>query len=159
MNNINFRDCGDCNLCCKLPAIPNFKNSFEWCKNCNIGVGCSIYKNRPEPCKQFSCLWKAGLLAEDFKPNKVGFFITIDNELATVEKVLTVYAESHKINKLPIFLNNINITDKSGQPYRFVIRYNKDENDLYIYDPKVINKLIHKKEYESKRIHKYTKLH
>ena len=90
MNNINFRDCGDCNLCCKLPAIPNFKNSFEWCKNCNIGVGCSIYKNRPEPCKQFSCLWKAGLLAEDFKPNKVGFFITIDNELATVEKVLTV---------------------------------------------------------------------
>ena len=112
MNNLNFRDCGDCNLCCKLPAIPNFKNSFEWCKNCNIGVGCSIYKNRPEPCKQFSCLWKAGLLAEDFKPNKVGFFITIDNELATVEKVLTVYAESHKINKFPNITNIIRINNK-----------------------------------------------
>ena len=137
-----MRKCGDCNLCCKLPAIPNFKSDYQWCNNCNIGVGCSIYKNRPKQCKDFVCLWKTGLLHENLKPNKVGFFAFIENKLSTIEKVLTVYCESHKINKIPKFLKNINITDKSGQPYRFVIRYNNNENDLYIYDQNTTNKGI-----------------
>ena len=41
-------------------------------------------------------------------------------------------------------LKDVNITNKLGQAYRFVIRYNQNDNDLYIYDPKAINKLLTK---------------
>ena len=44
------RKCEDCNLCCKLPNIDNgkFKKDYTWCKNCEIGVGCKIYPQRPK---------------------------------------------------------------------------------------------------------------
>ena len=45
------RECGDCNLCCKLPYIKNFKPQYKWCNHCDIGVGCKIYEKRPELCK------------------------------------------------------------------------------------------------------------
>ena len=48
------------------------------------------------------------------------------------------------------FLKDINITDESGQTYRFVIRYNNQEDDLYIYDPKVVNQLIYANRKEKK---------
>ena len=121
---LKLRDCKDCNLCCKLPEIPSInKKSYTWCKDCNIGVGCSIYKNRPKKCKEFFCAWKIGLLPENLKPNKVGFFAFLENELSPIEKVLTVYCEQYKLNNIVKFLKNVNITDKLGQAYRFVIRY------------------------------------
>jgi hypothetical protein len=49
--------CGTCNACCKAFAIPELKKAGEWCKHCNIGVGCRIYENRPEACITFECLW------------------------------------------------------------------------------------------------------
>ena len=140
---LKLRDCEDCNLCCKLPSIPSInKKSYSWCKDCNIGVGCSIYKNRPQKCKEFFCAWKIGLLPENLKPNKVGFFAFLENELSPIERVLTVYCEQYKLNNIIKFLKDVNITDKLGQAYRFVIRYNQNDNDLYIYDPKAINKLL-----------------
>ena len=44
--NLLMRKCEDCSLCCKLPEINYFKKkkqSFSWCKECNISVGCKIY--------------------------------------------------------------------------------------------------------------------
>ena len=67
----------------------------------------------------------------------------MDNELSKIEKVITIYCETYKLNNIKKFLKNINITDESGQAYRFVIRYNNQEDDLYVYDPKVINQLIY----------------
>ena len=67
-----------------------------------------------------------------------------ENELSPIERVLTVYCEQYKLNNIIKFLKDINITNKLGQAYRFVIRYNQNDNDLYIYDPKVINKLLTK---------------
>ena len=74
MLSINKRKCGTCNLCCKLPSIKDFKSEYEWCKNCDVGVGCKIYKKRPKLCKDFYCLYQAGIT--DLKPNeKVFLFI------------------------------------------------------------------------------------
>ena len=137
------RNCGDCNMCCKLPSIPNIKKDYEWCSNCDIGIGCKIYDKRPKKCKDFYCLWKIGTFPENLKPNKVGFFATMDNELSKIEKVITIYCETYKLDNIKKFLKDINITDESGQTYRFVIRYNNQEDDLYIYDPKVVNQLIY----------------
>ena len=67
----------------------------------------------------------------------------MDNELSKIEKVITIYCETYKLDNIKKFLKDINITDESGQTYRFVIRYNNQEDDLYIYDQKVINQLIY----------------
>jgi hypothetical protein len=39
--------------------------------------GCSIYKDRPEVCKQFECFWKQGVLGgESHRPDKLGIMFT-----------------------------------------------------------------------------------
>ena len=90
---MNFRNCEDCNMCCKLPSKPNIKKDYEWCSNCDIGVGCKIYDKRPKKCKDFYCLWKIGTFPRNLKPNKVGFFGTMDNELSKISQDLEGYAD------------------------------------------------------------------
>lgn len=53
-------DCGSCTMCCKIMAVDELaKPKFEWCKHCDVGVGCKIYhdKDKPESCDAFKCLW------------------------------------------------------------------------------------------------------
>lgn len=52
-----MRACGTCSLCCKLMAVPDVTPHNEWCRHCTPGKGCGIYDRRPEPCRQFDCLW------------------------------------------------------------------------------------------------------
>jgi Fe-S-cluster containining protein len=50
--------CGNCNMCCKLPDVPELrKPANQWCSHCDIGKGCRIYESRPAPCRNFQCLW------------------------------------------------------------------------------------------------------
>jgi hypothetical protein len=50
--------CGTCNMCCKLPDVPELKKpANQWCAHCEIGQGCRIYETRPVPCRDFECLW------------------------------------------------------------------------------------------------------
>ena len=94
-----MRKCEDCSLCCKLPEINYFKEkkeSFSWCKECNISVGCKIYDERPKGCKDFTCAYVEKFT--DLKPNKVGFIIFPQGELSVQHKVLTVYCEKFKLN-------------------------------------------------------------
>ena len=66
------RECGDCNLCWKLPNIDNskFKKDYTWCKHCEIGLGCKIYSDRPKMCKDFVCAWLLGLTPEEMAENE-----------------------------------------------------------------------------------------
>jgi len=51
-------DCGTCTLCCKVMGVPDLnKLPGEWCVHCDPKVGCKIYDDRPESCKDFECLW------------------------------------------------------------------------------------------------------
>lgn len=34
--------------------------------------GCSIYKDRPKPCRDFQCAWLQGLLRDDQRPDRLG---------------------------------------------------------------------------------------
>lgn len=64
--NVLGRKCGPCTMCCKIMEIPEVeteKNS--WCRHCQIGKGCSIYKLRPARCQAFLC----GYLAWDIVPD------------------------------------------------------------------------------------------
>ncbi len=51
--------CGSCSLCCNLLAVPELdKQENCWCWHVNFGHdGCSIYRDRPTGCKNFSCEW------------------------------------------------------------------------------------------------------
>jgi hypothetical protein len=52
------RECGSCTLCCKVLAIPELEKPKDaWCQHCGIGEGCTIYKQRPKPCREFDCGW------------------------------------------------------------------------------------------------------
>ena len=141
------RECGDCNLCCKLPSI-NFmkphKPSYQWCMHCDIGVGCKIYKTRPQKCKDFLCLYLGGLT--NLKPNHCGFFIyQEESQQAAKNKVLAVMCEEHVLDKLvDAILNDPDGKRLVDQGWTFHIRYNDNENDVAIFDFKVLGKELKK---------------
>lgn len=48
------------------------------CQFVDIGVGCTIYKNRPkDPCKTFMCMWRADMrMPEHFKPSEINALVS-----------------------------------------------------------------------------------
>ena len=129
---------GDCNLCCKIPSVDNpegFKpDMYSWCTHCDIGVGCKIYDRRPDPCKEFICHWLRGIIPEELKPNKVGFYITQVHENFFQDKVFSVYAEPFALKDITKHLDKINLIDTQGNLWRYVIRYNANKNEVAVYD-------------------------
>lgn len=52
------RTCGNCSLCCRTLAVPEVKKPHEWCPHCKPGKGgCTIYRTRPERCRDWHCQW------------------------------------------------------------------------------------------------------
>jgi hypothetical protein len=55
------------------------KSPGEWCPHCRIGVGCSIYANRPTECHQFLCGYLTfSDLSEEWKPSRSQIVITTE---------------------------------------------------------------------------------
>ncbi len=66
------RTCGNCTACCKpMPIIELGKPFGEWCRHCDKGIGCRIYPERPDSCKEFRCQWLMGLGREDERPDRI----------------------------------------------------------------------------------------
>jgi len=40
-----------------IPNFPGKPNPHKWCKHALPGKGCGIYKDRPQECQDFVCLW------------------------------------------------------------------------------------------------------
>ena len=128
---LKTRSCGDCTLCCKLVPVPALKKEAnEWCKHCAIGEGCKIYKDRPLDCQAFECFWHAGLTLEEYKPNKVGFYMTADSPNDAAMGMVKVYTERHRlgatIRKLKKYKSPF-----SGRPKGFHIRFGPEKKDSY----------------------------
>jgi len=126
---LKTRSCGDCTLCCKLPPVASLKKeSYEWCKHCEIGAGCKIYKDRPLDCQAFECFWHAGLTHEEYKPNKVGFYMTMDSANDAALGMIKVYTQSHRlastIKKLKKYQSPL-----GGRPKGFHISYGPRKED------------------------------
>ncbi len=72
----NGRSCDGCTKCCEGWLTANIKGEDMYpgkpCQFVDIGVGCTIYKDRPkEPCKNFVCMWKAvDEVPLEFKPSE-----------------------------------------------------------------------------------------
>lgn len=50
--------CGTCTACCRVYNIPELaKPANKWCDHCDVGHGCQIYQQRPQVCRDYSCMW------------------------------------------------------------------------------------------------------
>ena len=79
------RRCGTCGLCCKILPIPHFqKPAGPWCVHSRPGKGCSIYAERPEPCREFVCGWlRIPEMGEELRPDRCHFIVRVTEEPRT----------------------------------------------------------------------------
>ena len=72
----NIRQCGSCNRCCDILEVAAVaKPANELCKHWEAGNGCTIYKQRPQMCRSFSCAWLQGHFNDDWFPEKSGMVV------------------------------------------------------------------------------------
>lgn len=75
------RDCGTCVACCVITRVeaPNFvKEAGVMCVHCS-GRDCTIYEDRPAPCRTFYCLWRrVGTMPDTLRPDRTGVMFTIE---------------------------------------------------------------------------------
>jgi hypothetical protein len=55
-----------------MMSVPElYKPAWSPCPNCAAGVGCKVYPDRPQSCRDFLCGWlQAPYLGPDLKPDK-----------------------------------------------------------------------------------------
>lgn len=82
-----MRTCGECRECCIHLEIETLKKpAMVPCHNlCKIG--CGIYKDRPQVCRDFSCAWLLGQMGPMGKPCKTKTLVWA----AYLNDVLTVF--------------------------------------------------------------------
>ncbi|MBL8678172.1 MAG: hypothetical protein JNK05_03360 [Myxococcales bacterium] len=88
------RTCGECAACCTVMAIPVLaKPARRACDHVRRS-GCGIYDERPEPCRDFHCLWLRGAVGdgEESRPDALGVLFDQCALRATGE-VVTVACE------------------------------------------------------------------
>lgn len=80
------RQCGSCTSCCTLLEVTEVGTAVnEWCKHCVAGKGCTIYDQRPQMCRSFSCAWLQGHLNDDWYPEKAGMVVHFSQDAVNVQ--------------------------------------------------------------------------
>jgi hypothetical protein len=66
------KSCGSCTECCRMMAVNELKKpAWTACTHCAAGVGCKIYPQRPQSCRDFNCGWlMAPYMGPELKPDK-----------------------------------------------------------------------------------------
>jgi Fe-S-cluster containining protein len=91
MQEVKFRECGDCTECCSGHLIGDAHgNKFGNGRKCIFLVQekCTIYTTRPETCHKYQCAWSQSLFDEDMRPDKFGLMVSV--EVKTGERLLRV---------------------------------------------------------------------
>jgi uncharacterized protein len=115
------RECGECTLCCRLLGVHELdKEPLIECKHCSASVGCKIYKERPNECKDFNCAWLLGETPEELKPSKSWVVLSdlkvdierLGLEYAEDRKIVVVYVDpdhpkAHKTGKMELYLDQL----------------------------------------------------
>jgi hypothetical protein len=109
--------CGSCAACCYLLAVPEIaKPRTSWCQHCTSGHnGCTIYDNRPESCRAFSCYWlisqgRAGQeMPEAMRPDrsKAMFMADIANPRHVLVHVFAAYPDAWKKGAVNAKINEL----------------------------------------------------
>lgn len=80
------RQCGDCQLCCKLLPVVGLTKAGVRCQHQRHGKGCMIYSRRPMPCRLWSCRWlNAGRTEPLRRPDRSHYVIDVMPDVVTLE--------------------------------------------------------------------------
>lgn len=75
--------CGECTACCTILGVADLgKPYYTSCKSI-CPSGCSIYKDRPDGCKGFECVWRAGFLdgiVDNGRPDNLGLMFDLESD-------------------------------------------------------------------------------
>jgi hypothetical protein len=102
---MTYRQCGECNLCCKLVPVPDMdKLAGERCRH-QRATGCRIYAQRPQSCALWNCVWLGGgdQAADLRRPDRVHYVIDVLPDFITLQDNDT--GEARKIPVLQIWLD------------------------------------------------------
>ena len=66
-----MRRCADCRECCIVMSIEEIEKPHDTACPHLCQKGCGIYPERPDECRQFTCMWRESLVPSWMKPNKV----------------------------------------------------------------------------------------
>lgn len=92
------RTCGDCQLCCRLLAVPPLgKIAGQKCKHQKFGKGCTVYHSpaMPRECGIWNCRWLVGDdTADQSRPDRSHIVIDIMPDFVT----LTFEGNPEKMN-------------------------------------------------------------
>lgn len=82
-----MRQCGDCQLCCKLLPVPEIgKLANTKCKHQRHHVGCTVYHNLPISCATWNCRWLVNDDTGDLsRPDRSHYVIDIMPDHVTAE--------------------------------------------------------------------------
>lgn len=99
------RRCGHCTACCTTHAVDAVdKPEFKKCQHLRGGGrGCGIYKERPESCREWMCLWMLGIGDASDRPDKLGVVFDAqwsDPLGAYVLKVFQARAGAHRSERV-----------------------------------------------------------
>jgi hypothetical protein len=121
-------------LCCTYlriatPDGDDWKKPWITCKHC-LGRKCSIYEDRPEPCRAFECLWLAdSFIPKKFRPDKVNAFLVESQEgnafivHCSERNKKSLVSGKSRFSKYLLGLASANpvviLTEKGGEPIGF----------------------------------------
>jgi hypothetical protein len=84
------RQCGDCQLCCKLlPVPPLGKKANQRCKHQKFGKGCAVYHTRemPPECGLWNCRWLVNDDADELsRPDRSHYVIDLMPDFITIKQ-------------------------------------------------------------------------
>lgn len=70
------RACDECNACCTWLTCSVNNVEFPSGESCYyLNEQCSIYKNRPDVCRNFECAWYQNFFPEWMRPDQCGVLI------------------------------------------------------------------------------------
>ena len=80
------RRCGSCNSCCDVLEVAAVaKPVNELCKHWAAGEGCTIYDDRPQMCRSFSCAWLQGHLDDEWYPQTAGMVVHFSQDAINIQ--------------------------------------------------------------------------
>jgi hypothetical protein len=83
------RQCGDCQLCCKLlPVPPLGKKAGQRCKHQKFGKGCAVYHRAgmPPECAMWNCRWLVNDDTDELsRPDRSHYVIDVMPDFVTLQ--------------------------------------------------------------------------